>query len=148
MSRGPRGWGTRAARRQERERGSAIVEFIGVGVLLGVPLFYLAIALAGLHSAALAATTMAQQLASIQAQSPDAATAERRVAQARGEMAGAAGVDADAVRVSIECDRPCPGPQARVRVSVRITVSLPLVPSSGGVASVESSATVLSPRYG
>ncbi len=131
-----------------RERGSAIVEFIGVGVLLGVPLFYLLIALAGLHSAALAATTMAQQLAAVQANSPDAAAAEERVGVARAEMARSAGVDPAAVRVQIECDRPCPGPGARVRVDVQISVSLPLLPSTGGVASVESSATVLSPRYG
>ncbi|MDR2254620.1 MAG: hypothetical protein LBE25_01210 [Arthrobacter sp.] len=134
-------------RRAAGERGSAIVEFIGVGVLLGVPLFYLVIALAGVHAAALGAASMAQHLAAIQVRSPDAGSAAERLELARVEMARAGGLDPARVHAAVSCDRPCPGPSARVTVTVTVSVALPLLPAVA-VARVESRATAITPRFG
>lgn len=126
-----------------------VVEFIGLGVLLMAPLVYVLVVLSQFQAASLAAVTIADEASRIQAESPDAATAEQRRALAVREMAEGHGLDPADIRVTIECDTACPGHGAHARAVVEISVSLPLMPAEGArVGIVRSSATQYTPRYG
>lgn len=135
--------------RTQGERGSVVVEFLGLGVLLVAPLIYVLVTLAQFQAASLAAVTIADQAARIQAQAPDAATAEARRQVAVAEMARGHGVDPADVTVSMHCDSACPGHNVHVHAEVRISVQLPLMPTQGARAgAVHSSATAYIPSNG
>lgn len=135
--------------RAKGERGSVVVEFLGLGVLLVAPLIYVLVTLAQFQAASLAAVTIADQAARIQAQAPDAATAEARRQVAVAEMARGHGVDPADVTVSMHCDSACPGHNVHVHAEVGISVQLPLMPTHGARAGVvHSSATAYIPSNG
>lgn len=119
-----RGRGIRA------EEGSAIVEFIFIGVLLLVPLIYLTMMVARVQAGSYAATQAAREAgrAFVTAESDESAGAR---AHAAAQIAFAdQGFAGDEGELGISCSAsPCLTPQGRIDVSTRVTVPLPFIPS-------------------
>lgn len=112
------------------ERGSAVVEFLGISVLLLIPLVYLVMTLGAVQAATFAAEGAAREAGRIVARAPSMDEAVPRAAMAT-ELAfadhGIAVDGGEAVRYACEAD-PCHTPGARVHVEVTASVTLPLVP--------------------
>lgn len=112
------------------DTGSAVVEFLGVSVLLLVPIVYLVLTLARVQAAAFAAEGAAREAGRILAQAETveagAARAQRAVELAFADQ----GLDVDGGQVLvITCATdPCLSPGAEVLVEVDVAVDLPLVP--------------------
>jgi hypothetical protein len=111
------------------ERGSAVVEFVALGVLLLVPLVYLVLMLARVQAGTFAVSQASREAgrAFVTADS-----GEHPVARARA----AARVSFedhdfdDTGHLSIRCEAtPCLRPDARVRTTATVSVPLPLVPA-------------------
>lgn len=119
--------------REAAEQGSALLEFLTLGVLLLVPVVYLVVALGQLQAASFAVEGAAREAARVLASSPDEDQAARRVdavvAMAlRDQGLDAAGDPAPVVTVSCS-ERPCTTPETRVGVTVELEVVLPGVPA-------------------
>jgi hypothetical protein len=121
------------------ERGSAVVEFVFLAVLLMVPLFYLVMTLSRIQAGAYAASTAAREAgrAFVTASEP-AAAEERAVAAARIAFEDQ-GFGADEAQLAMQCDgTPCLRPDGRIEMSTTVTVPLPLIPSfARGVVPLE-----------
>lgn len=115
-----------------RDEGSAIVEFLGLAVLLLVPLVYLVVALARLQAASFAVEAAARDGARSVSSAPDPTTgAERAEATALLALSdqGLARPQDPKPEVTVQCSAtPCLTPEARVTVQVRVEVVLPGVP--------------------
>jgi len=113
------------------ESGSASIEFIGVGLLLLVPLVYLVLTLSALQSAALAVDGAARQATRIFVQGETLADARSAASRAIEVTLADYGVDADHASVLVEC-RPRPNAcltrRGFVTVTIRVVVPLPLAP--------------------
>jgi len=117
-------------RARGREGGSALVEFVFLGVLVLVPLIYLVMVLARLQAGAYAASAASREAgrAFVTATRPGAA-AGRAEAAARiaFEDQGFRGGEA---RLTMSCDgTPCLRPDGRIEMVATVTVPLPLVPA-------------------
>jgi hypothetical protein len=112
------------------EAGSALVEFVFLGVLLLVPLIYLVMTLARLQAGAYAASTAAREGARVfvtATSSPSAEPRARAAAQLAFEDQGFLPADGE---VSVGCDGdPCLRPEGRVEVRATVRVPLPFVPA-------------------
>lgn len=105
--------------------GNAIVEFLGVALLLLVPVVYLALTLGRLQAATFAVDGAAREAARAVATATDAESAEHRALAAVDLALSDQGVDADPVAAtSLECDGDCLAPGATV--TVRVTADVPL----------------------
>ncbi|MFC0681148.1 hypothetical protein ACFFGH_25245 [Lysobacter korlensis] len=111
--------------------GSASLEFLGVGLLLLVPIVYLVLTLAALQAGALAVESAARQAARsfVLAATPEeaAARAERAVELTLADY----GVDPSTAEVSVACapdPAACLSRRALVTVTVGIRVPVPLAP--------------------
>ena len=118
----------RAGRRADG--GSAVVEFLGVSLLLLVPLVYLVLTLGRIQAAAFAVEGAAREAGRVVV---GARSFEDGVARARAaaDLAFAdQGVEASAAdAVSFRCSAdPCLEPGARIVVDVAVRVGLPAVP--------------------
>ena len=106
--------------------GSAIVEFLGVALLLLVPVVYLALTLGRLQAATFAVDGAAREAARAVVTATDATSAEQRVIAAVGLALADQGVDADpAAATSVACDSDCLAPGTAVTVRVATDVPLP-----------------------
>ena len=138
-----------AARVHKDARGSAALEFLGLGLLLLVPLAYGAIALAQLEQALLATELAARNSARVLVAGDDTAhLAEQHLHWALADH----GIDPAGATVDVHC---APTPDCAVAgdtltVTVRIEVPLPFVPGAAEwlAVPVESSATFVRDRYG
>jgi hypothetical protein len=114
----------------QAERGSALVEFVFLAVLLLVPLIYLVMTLSRIQAGAYAASTGAREAgrAYVTATSEDAAPAR---AQAASRIAFQdQGFGPGEAALAMACDgTPCLRPEGRIEMSTTITVPLPLIPS-------------------
>ena len=113
------------------EAGSAIVEFLGVTLVLLVPTVYLVLVLGRLQAAAFAAESGAAQAARAFVIADDVAAGER-AAVATVHLAledqGFSGTDA-ASALTLECSTtPCREPGSTVTTRVQVDVPLPFVP--------------------
>lgn len=114
------------------DAGSAVVEFLGVSLLLLVPLVYLVLTLGRVQAAAFAGEGAAREAGRIVTRS---ATFEEGVGRARAavELAfldqGLAVSGSQALRVSCETD-PCLTPGGRIVAEVSSDVPLPGVPAA------------------
>lgn len=118
----------------ESERGSAPLEFIGVGVILLVPLVYLVLALGTIQQQTLGAEAAARHAARAIAQAPDAATAQARAEAVLASVIREYRMPEDAVSFSLRCDSAvCPSAGATMWVTVSSRVSLPFVPAVLGL---------------
>ena len=118
------------------ERGSAVVEFLGVSLILLVPVLYLVLTLSRVQAAAFAVEGAAREAGRIVAQADSLAEATSRAETAvelaftdQGFEVDGAGV----LRVSCAAD-PCLTPGAEVLVEVAAAVDLPLLPDFLGAA--------------
>lgn len=114
------------------ESGSASVEFLAVGVVLLVPLVYLALALGQIQHAVLgiegAARHAARSIAQAESHEAGLAAADRSLRVAIADAA----LPPDAVGVAVVCapnPAACDTPRGTVTVRVDATVPLPLAPS-------------------
>ena len=111
------------------EGGSAVVEFVALGVLLLVPLVYLVLMLARVQAGAFAVSQASREAgrAFVTADTAGAAVARARAA------AGISFEDhdfGDTGRLVLTCDGdPCLRPEGHVRATASVTVPLPLVPA-------------------
>lgn len=112
------------------ERGSAVVEFTFLGLLLMVPVVYFIITVGQIQGGSFAVVGAADQAAKVFVTQPDASSGRAAAEQAAmvaladyGHPAGNAGVE-------IRCDSggDCTAAGAAVTVTVRLTVPLPFVP--------------------
>lgn len=133
----------------EPERGSAIVEFIGLSVLLAIPLMYLMLAISMVQASNLAAVAAADQAARIVSHSnatPDSGTSGTRekAEHAIADVMNGYGIAADNASLSVECSGPCPGPGSLITARVEVRVPLPFVPEGvQGIAKTHSETTML-----
>lgn len=145
--------------RRGRDAGGAIVEFIGMAILLLIPIVYLIVALARIQGAAFSAEEAAQAAAR-GAVVEGVSALEHGASEAEAERRAVAWAEAAAVlsaqdfgfapadvAVALQCSTtPCFLDGSVVDVSVEVTVALPGIPSGMrawaplGVA-VSSSAT-------
>lgn len=135
--------------RAGRERGSAIIEFLGVGILLLVPIAYGMLALVSVESAMLAAELAARNAArSLVADGyPDdgAALAEAQIRAAFLDQ----GHDPGRATVEIVCapNPDCAVPGAELRVTIRYRVAPPFLPGGEGILAVPLEASATFPRH-
>lgn len=112
--------------------GSAVVEFLGVALVLLVPVVYLVLVLAALQGAAFAVDGAAREaVRAVTAATPEQDAAQRAVA-AVGIALADQGLDPalapDAVVLTCE-EAGCTAPGATVTATVEVQVPLPGVPS-------------------
>lgn len=120
----------RCARAWADDTGSAVVEFLGVALLLLVPTVYLVLVLGRMQAASFAAESAALEAGRSYVTAPTRAEGEAAaLASVRLALADQ-GFDDDAADVlSVACSSsPCRAPGSTVTVTVQVTVDLPLVP--------------------
>ena len=120
---------TRPGPRALDERGSAVVEFVVLGVLLLIPLVYLVMMLARVQAGSYAVSQAAREAgrAFVTADAEGSATGRARAA---ARVAFADHAFEDSGRVTITCDgTPCLRPDGQVVTEATVRVPLPLVPS-------------------
>lgn len=111
------------------DEGSAIVEFLGVALVLLVPVVYLVLVLGRLQSAAFAVDGAAREAARAVVTADDTESAALRAVASVDLALGDQGVGADAADVlTVACDVPCLTPGTTVTVRVAVDVTLPGVP--------------------
>ncbi len=140
--------------RPRDDRGTAVVEFVWLGLLLLVPLVYLAATLMRVQAGAFAADTAARAAGRAYALAPDDASGERAARAAAAQALRDQGLAEVPVRVAISCT-PDPGQchQGASVITVRIEaeVDLPLVPvllgDGAAAVAVSSRHTVPIGRY-
>lgn len=117
------------AGRPRGEEGSAVVEFLGLALVLLVPLVYLVLVVGRLEAATFAAEGAAREAVRVYVASDDPAQAPARAVAAAGVAIADQGLDDDpAGALSIACSDACLAPGSEVTVGVRLTVPLPFVP--------------------
>lgn len=125
------------------EGGNAVVEFVGLAVILLIPLVYLVLTLSVMQAASFAADTAARQSARITATESDPEQRAARLGTLAQQVSSDYGVSLPVEAIKVTCNAdPCTAPGAVVRVDVSIPVSLPGLGSLGietGVASIEAS---------
>jgi hypothetical protein len=111
------------------ERGSALVEFVFLAVLMMVPLIYLVMVLARLQAGSYAASAAVREAGRAYVTAQRQEEADGR-AQAAARIAFEdQGFGRDAV-LRLACDGdPCLRPEGRVTMEATVTVPLPLVPA-------------------
>lgn len=114
--------------------GSAAVEFILVGVILLVPLFYLVLVLGQIQSHALGVESGARHLARTIASAHDHAEVADRADLVRDAISDEYGIDGMVVEVTcLPAGDACPHAGALVQVVVRADAALPFVPPVFGL---------------
>lgn len=112
--------------------GSAVVEFVTLGVLLLVPIVYLVLTLGRIQAAAFAAEGAAREAGRVFVTADDETSGTELVRAAvllAARDQGFDDVDPDAA-VTIECSAsPCLTPESRVIVRVELVAVLPGVPA-------------------
>lgn len=136
------------------DTGTAVLEFITVGLIMLVPLVYLVLAFASLQAGTFAVEGAARQAARVYVQAPNAEEAAARAGRAIEFGLADYDVDASTVTTSVQCTGApaCPARNATVTITVRVNIPLPLVPdvldlSTAASVPVESSATQRVSRF-
>lgn len=114
-----------------RQRGSAVVEFTFLGLLLMVPVVYFVITVAQIQGGSFAVVGAADQAAKVFVVQPDEASGRAAAEQAAVLAISDYGHPAGDARVEISCDRgDCMAAGSAVTVTVHLSVRLPFVPFS------------------
>ncbi len=111
------------------ERGSAVVEFVVLAVLMLIPLVYLVMMLARVQAGSYAVSQAAREAgrAYVTAEAGDDAAAR---AEAAARIAFMDHSFEDSGRLSVACNgTPCLRPDGQVETTTTVRVPLPLVPS-------------------
>lgn len=124
------------ARRRD-EAGSAIVEFVWLGLILMVPIIYILLAVFDLQRASYGVSAASRAAGRAFVLAPDQANAHARAERAAEVALKDQGIDPADVAVRVTCtpdpDR-CLSPGAVISVAVHTSQPLPLVPSALGGA--------------
>lgn len=128
-----RSW-RRAAARAGADSGSALVEFLGISLVLLVPVVYLVLVLGRIQAATFAAEGAAREAARVYVAADDAAQGAARATTAVGIALVDQGFDDDpAAALDVRCSAdPCLTPGAEVAATVQVRVPLPFVPTFVG----------------
>lgn len=134
------------------ERGSAVVEFTFLALLLMVPLVYFIISMGQIQGGSFAVVGAADQAAKVYAAQPDPQSAQTAAEQAALIALADYGHPAEDARVSTSCDpTDCQAAGTAVTVTVNLIVPLPFVPFSEAfrlnASEVEASSTQLVGRF-
>ena len=114
-----------------RQRGSAVVEFTFLGLLLMVPVVYFVITVGQIQGGSFAVVGAADQAAKVFVAQPDEASGRAAAEQAAVVAIADYGHPADNARVEVSCDRGnCMAAGSAVTVTVHLSVPLPFVPFS------------------
>lgn len=116
------------------EEGSAVIEFLALGLLLLLPAVWFLLAVAEVQASSYAAVGAADQAAKMHT-TGDADPGERA---ARSEAAVTAaladfGIGADRAQISKQCSPSCEAEGALVGYTVEIRVPVPLIPEVAGL---------------
>src|SRR5690554_6403525 len=125
---GVRRWSERLWAPARTERGSAPFEFLGVGLILLVPLAYLVVTLGAIQQQTLGAEDAARHAARAMAQLSDAATAKTRTDAVLASVVTEYRMPPDGVSVQIGCtpqNARCPEAGALLMVHITTQVRLP-----------------------
>lgn len=117
------------------ERGTAIVEFVWLAILLLVPLLYIVLAVFDTQRASYAASAAARSASRAYVTSPDQQTAYVRAEAAARLAFGDQGIDAADFTLKISCrpdPRHCLTPGSVVSAEVRSAADLPLMQAALG----------------
>jgi hypothetical protein len=107
------------------DRGSAIVEFHFLGLLLLVPLVYILLAVLDVQRASYGVTQAAREAGRIYVATGDQAAARLAARVALADQ----GLEAGATEIAFRCSAmPCYQPGAELTVTVGSTVQLPFLP--------------------
>lgn len=110
------------------ERGSALIEFIVIGLLLTLPVFYLIITLARLQAGTYAVAEAARESSRMFVTADSDAAGQGR-AQAAAEMAFADQGFTGEGSVTMQCSKhPCLSPDSVIQGVTDLDVELPLIP--------------------
>jgi hypothetical protein len=116
------------AQRTHRDDGNAIVEFLGIALLLLVPTVYLVLVLGRLQSAAFGVEGAAREAVRAAVASASHNTSPETAARSATDIAladqGLRSPDA----LTLLCDPSCTQPQAQITAHVAVDVELPLMP--------------------
>lgn len=116
--------------RPHGERGSAVVEFVVLAVLMLVPLIYLVMTMARLQAGAYAASAAAREAARGFVTARSETSAQPRALAAAGIAFEDQGFVGGQGVLTIQCDgSPCLRPEGRIEVVATVTVPLPFVPT-------------------
>ncbi len=121
-----------SASAEDRERGSASLEFLAGGLILLAPLVYIIVALGMVQNAAIGTESVARFVARAMA-----AGDEVPPHVVRDAVAEAYGLDGPGLDVMVECapaTRGCPAAGSVIVVTVSEQVALPLVPDVLGLS--------------
>ena len=112
------------------QRGSAVVEFTFLGLLLMVPVVYFIITVGQIQGGSFAVVGAADQAAKVFVTQPDASSGRAAAEQATMVALADYGHPAGNASVEIHCDSggDCMAAGSAVTVTVRLTVPLPFVP--------------------
>ncbi|MGA8980250.1 MAG: pilus assembly protein [Pedococcus sp.] len=112
------------------ERGSAVVEFVVLGVLMLVPLIYLVMTVSRLQAGAYAASAAAREAARGFVTATSTESAESRARAAARIAFEDQGFGGGQGTLTLGCDgTPCLRPEGRIEVVATVTVPLPFVPA-------------------
>lgn len=113
------------------DSGNAIVEFLGLSLVLLIPVAYLLLTLGRLQAAVFATEAAAREAARVVVTSSSSEEAEPRARVAVGLALGDQGFDDDpAGALTLTCSQdPCLTPGAQVSALVQVEVPLPYVPA-------------------
>lgn len=121
-------WRERVARARGEE-GSAVIEFIFLGVLMMVPLIYLVMALARIQAGSYAVATAAREAGRAYVTAAEGQDAPARANAAANIAFADQGFDGMG-SLEVSCSTsPCLTPDARIETTARVTVPLPLIPT-------------------
>lgn len=126
------------------EEGSAIVEFLGLGITLLIPVLYGVLTIFSLQSSVMAAhAASAQVVLYVQEQPQDSSVGPDLARRLAVYAAADYGVDPSDVSVSLTCSSGECTSGTRAYATVTVQARLPLLPSfmGGGVIPVSSHAT-------
>ncbi|MHA7274982.1 hypothetical protein ACX80O_00410 [Arthrobacter sp. Hz1] len=135
----------------DEESGSAVVEFVFLGLVLLVPVIYFVLTIGQLQAGSFAVVGAADQAAKIYVTEESTAQAAPRARQAALLVLGDFGFDPSAAEINIRCTGDCLTPGSSVTVEVRLGISLPFMPASRGAGdstvAVDATATQLVERF-
>ena len=117
------------------ERGTAIVEFVWLAILLLVPLLYIVLAVFDTQRASYAASAAARSASRAFATAPDQQTAYGRAEAAARLAFGDQGIESADFTLTISCrpdPRHCLSPGSVVSAEVHSAADLPLMPAALG----------------
>jgi hypothetical protein len=132
------------------EAGSAIIEFVFLGVLLLVPLVYLVVTASQLQAGSYAAVGAADHAAKVFVTATNEGDARARASDAVAVAVGNMGLDPGTANMRYACSETCLAPGSTVTVHVDVPIALPLLPPGvdARVGTATSSATHRVDRFG